>query len=287
MASQKTQNCTFTNNKFERFNFISNTHIVKAVFTGSSFDSLTIREVTFSDSSFKNCSFNQINQSTSQCIRCSFPYCSLFKCTYSDNKFVRCTYDHFTVKHSNLLRNNYEGSSMDHTTFERTNFSYNNLTKGSFYNINFTFCTTRDNNKTDAVFCNSEMLTSTNMEVLSYFKDDFTSRDSYTYHLKLIFPNGTTHPIQDQDVAVKDTAPSATFIVSYELLNACSVIQVTKTPNSTFGSLFLYSANEEEVFKHIMIDNKMYLLGKKIINGTNYVGFVPPVTIKKKRSNSL
>lgn len=286
-SSQKTQNCKFLNVQFERFNILSSTSIVKGVFTGSTFDTLTIRDTSFVDSSFKNCRFKTVNQSQSQCVRCSFPYCSLFKCTYSDNKFIRCLYDHFNVKHSNILRNNFEGSSMDHTTFERTNFSYNNLSKGSFYNINFTFCTTRDNNKKDAVFCNSEMLTSTKMEVCAYFKDQFDSQDSYTYNLKLVFPNGETFLIPDQDMTVKGGAPSVSFVVSYELLNACSLMQVVKTSSSAFSSIFNYSQNEEEVFKHILIDDRMFLIGKKIINGTNFVGFIPPQVIKKKRCNSL
>ena len=287
LSSRTVQNCTFLNARFERFNILTNTHIIKGTFTGVSFDTLTIRESAFSDTAFKNCSFTSVNQSLSQFLRCSFPYCVLSKCTYNDNKFLRCRYDHFTVKHSNLLRNNYEGSSMDHTTFERSTFSYNNLLKGSFYNINFTFCTTRGNHKKDAVFCNSEMLTSTNMEVIAYFKEDFNSRDAYSYRLKLLIPTEGIVPIQGQDITVKSGTNSLSFIVPYERLNACYLIQVEKIPLSTFASLFNYSTNDDEILQYVEIDGKMFLNGTKKVNGKMYQGFIPPKPIKKKRTKSL
>ena len=287
LSSRTIQNCSFHNTEFERFNILTNTHIIKATFSGTSFDSLTVREATFSDTAFKNCSFRSVNQSLSQFRRCSFPYCSLVKCTYSDNKFLRCTYDHFVVKKSNILRNNFEGSKMDHTVFERSNFSYNNLSKGSFYNINFTFCTTRDNRKKDAVFCNSEMLTSTKMQVVVFFKNEFAAQDTYLYNLKLLLPSSEVYTIPDQAVTAAANAESLSFSVPYEMLNACYLIQIEKVAQSTFSSLFNYSVNEEEIFKYIVIDEKVFMHGQLQINGTRYEGFIPPHSIKKKRTNSL
>ena len=286
-SSRKTQKCSFMNCQFLRFNILPTTVLENATFTGTVFDALTIRESVFSDTNFKNCVFQTVNQTRSSFERCSFPYTSLKRCTFSDNQYTRCQYDHFVVKFSNLLRNSFEGSRMDHTSFERTNFSYNNLTKGVFYNIKFTFCVTRDNCKTDAVFCNSEMLTSSQMEVVCGFKPGFKSTDAYQYRIKLLSANGGALVLPDQVVTVSHGAPSATFLVSYDLLNMATMIQIEKTSNTTFGNIFNYSASNEEIINHIRIDDKMYMHGKKRINGKEYIGFIANKSTRGVRSKSL
>lgn len=287
LSSKRAQKCTFMNCQLTRFNILAGTLLENATFTGTEFDSLTIRQTNFTDTNFKNCSFKTINQTQSTFIRCSFPYTSLWKCTFNDNNFKRCKYDHFVVKFSNLLRNSFEGSKMDHTSFERTNFSYNKLDKGSFFNITFTFCITRDNNKKDAIFCNSEMLTSSQMAVICTFKDGFKSTDAYQYTINLVSPNGGELVVPNQLVAVAANSPSVTFLVSYDLLNLAAMVQVQKKSFSAFGSIFNYSASDEEVIRHLCIDDKMYLYGKKIINGYSFFGFIPPQRVRKIRSKSL
>jgi len=286
-SSHKTQQCKFLNTHLIRFNIMCSTQVENSTFTGCKFDTLTMRQVSFTDTHFKNCALTSVNQTQSSLLRCEFPYTSLYRCSLTDNKFIRCKYDHFDIKHSNVLRNSFEGSSMNHTKLERTNFSYNNMSSGSFYNINFTFCTTRDNNKKDAVFCNSEMLTSTKLNVTGLFNKDFSYVDSYQYCVKLVATNGGQMVLPDQTLTVQKDAPSVTFLVSYDLLNLAVMIQIEKTSNSTFGSIFNYSASNEEVFKEICIDNKVYLPGRKTINGKTYFGFIAPNARRKIRSKSL
>lgn len=287
LSSKKTKKCTFTSCGLLRFNILPGTLFENATFTGTKFDSLLIRQTNFADTDFKNCKFKTINQTQSMFMRCSFPYTSLWKCSFNDNQFNRCKYDHFVVKMSNVLRNSFEGSTMDHTSFERSNFSYNNLEKGTFHNINFTFCTTRENNKKDATFCNSEMLTSSQIEVVCKFKDGFNSTDSYQYGIKLVSANGREMTVPNQIVTVAANAPSVTFLVSYDLLNLASMVQIIKTSTSAFGSIFNYSASDEEVIRHVCIDDKIYMYGKKIINGNTFFGFISPKSTRKIRSKSL
>ena len=287
-SSPETKQSKFLNCKFTRYNVLNETKMTHSTFTGTEFNHLMVYESSFHSTSFKNCSFTTVNQRQCCFNVCDFPYSSVLKSTFSDNKFLRCNYSHFSIKHSNILRNSFQGSTMDHVLFERSVFSYNNLSEGKFYNLTFTFCTTRENKKKDAVFCNSEMLTSTQLAVTAHFKDNFEHREAYTYCLKLFSQTGSELPYLERFITVQEKAPSVAFLVSYDLLNQSSVLQVSKHSTSTFGGLFTFSANQEQVIKYITINEKCYMVGVKVINGNKISGFISDIEPKKRfRSKSL
>jgi len=285
-SSKKNQKCFFKHNTFTRFNFLPCTVFENATFIGTNLNHLTFRKVLLHNTSFKNCTFDSVNLTQSSFNICVFTYVDIIKSSVNDNLFLYCSYDNYNLNYTNILRNSFEGSSMNHTKFERSNFSYNNLEKGSFSNIIFTFCITRDNIKTDATFCNSEMLTSSNLEVKCYFKDGFENTDAYIYTVHLISGKGTVLNVSDQ-VTCNVKTKTITFLLSYDLLNRTKIIKMEKAVNSTFGSFFPFSTNNEKVFKYIIIDDEMFLYGKKVINGKTILGFVHPPNKKKVRSKSL
>tara|TARA_B110000211_G_scaffold3114_1_gene3723 strand:- start:24 stop:557 length:534 start_codon:yes stop_codon:yes gene_type:complete len=177
---------------------------------------------------------------------------------------------------------------MDHVVFERSNFSYNDLCNGTFTNISFTFCVTRDNKKKDATFCNSEMLTSTQIDVTATFKREFVNQDSYTYEIKAIARNGIELTIPSHTVTVLANAPSVTFMVSYDILNQTGLLSVVKKPLSTFAAMFTFSNNIEEVVEFITINDKIYASGEKLINGKKHIGFLSATSTEKRfRSKSI
>jgi len=177
---------------------------------------------------------------------------------------------------------------MNHTKFEQGQFSFNDLSDGLFENISFIFCDTKDNTKTDAVFKNSEMIQSTKRCVHAVFNDFFEAQNLYSYSLSIVYQNGVVENVTKIPTMVAEGASGVSFLVHSADLQNAKVLRVVKSCLSSFGSLFMFSQNEEEIVKLVQIDDILFFPGVCSINGKRVSGFVRSKnTGIRKRSNSL
>jgi len=285
----RAKSCILRNAMLERSRFPSSSCLLACTFDTVTLRGVTIHSARFDGTRYMKCVFDACNiGKNTKMVNCTWEYCTFKRGCVLDSELVGAQMVYTSYDATQFMRNDLYMGRIDHVTFKGGDFAYNNLQKAHLRDITFDACDTRDNRKTDTVFCNVDSKGKEIGDVVAWFKPEFKDyRTSYSYTLTGLSMIGT--PVIEVVVSCESNIQKwVTFPVKASLLRQSQMLQITKASTSTFASLLPFSAvSDEVVFSHLIVGDQMYIATRADVSGVEHVGFVPKPRILKQRSNSI